>query len=426
MSVWKELRPHMLPAVIMMFLLLQVLFLVNMCYLYATQLRSPTRYHHFNVLYVDYDQGVIGKSIWDAYKRLRGDSFPTFLPASLSDYEEESSIRDAVCRGDHWAAVYSNRFASEGLATALANGSDIPTSLKYVWNGVRYPVFSQAGIYANFLRLIEDTRSLYYSHNGSAVVETANLSNPAIRQAFLDPIHAREINIKETDHGTRVFHNTVSMAMPIIQQFFFILALNGISTHFGAFSKLSWKTNGIIRLIASLLYTFIGGLLMASYIRAYKEAWTLNGSEFVFTWMILWFLMHINFLFFDVATAFIPIQFMPFVVLTWVILNIASTISPFEINPGFFRWGYALPSHEAYQLLIQVWSGGCNNQLYRALPIMFAWWIIEIPAAVYGMQYRCKAASNEETMIGHLHQGTDAGFQHQEGKACEGGTVTHG
>lgn len=205
-----------------------------------------------------------------------------------------------------------------------------------------------------------------------------------------------------------------------------MLALNGISTHFGAFSKLSWKTNGIVRLLASLLYTFIGGLLMASYIRAYKEAWIFNGSEFVLTWMILWFLMHINFLFFDVATAFIPIQFMPFVVLTWVILNIASTISPFEINPGFFRWGYALPSHEAYQLLIQVWSGGCNNQLYRALTIMFAWWIIEIPAAVYGMQCRCKAASKEETMIGHLHQDTDAGFQHQEGKAGEGGTVTHG
>ena len=416
----------MLPAVITMFLLLQVLFLVNMCYLYATQLRSPTRYHNFNVLYVNYDQGVIGKSIWDAYQRLQTDSFPTLLPASLSDYEEESSIRDAVCRGKYWAAVYSNRFASESLATALANGSEISTSLTYVWNGVRYPVFSQAGIYANFLRLIEDTRSLYYFHGGSVVVESANLSNPAIRQAFLDPIHAREINIKETNHGTRVFHNTVSMAMPIIQQFFFVLALNGISIHFGAFAKLSWKTNGIIRLIASLLYTFIGGLLMASYIRAYKEAWTLSEGEFVLTWMILWLLMHINFLFFDVTTAFIPIQFMPFVVLTWVILNIASTISPFEINPGFFRWGYALPSHEAYQLLIQVWSGGCNNQLHRALPIMFTWWIVAIPAAVYGMQYRSKAASKEKARTGHLHQDTDAGLQHQEGKAGEGGTVSHG
>lgn len=417
MSAWAELRPRMLPAVVTMFLLLQVLFLVNMCYLYATQLRSNNRYHNFNILYVDYDQGVIGRSIWDAYQRLQGDGFPTLLPASLTFYEDESSIRDAVCRGEYWAAVYSNRFASKGLASALANGSGVPTSLTFVWNGVRYPVFSQAAIYANFLRLIEGTRSLYYSNNGSAVVGFANLSDPTTLQAFLDPIHSQEINIKKTEHGTRVFYNTVSMAMPIIQQFFFVLALNGISSHFGAFSKIPWRTNGIIRLIASLLYTLIGGLLMTSYLRAYKEDWSLNGSEFVLTWMILWFLMHINFLFFDVATAVIPIQFMPFVVLTWVILNIASTISPFEINPGVFRWGYALPSHEAYQILIQIWSGGCNNLLYQALPVMFAWWIAMVPAAVYGMHYRCKAAIKETD---HINQNPNTDIQRLEHKAGKG------
>ena len=239
----------------------------------------------------------------------------------------------------------------------------------HVWNGERYPVFSQAGIYPNLLRLIEATRSSYYSNNESAVVASANLSSPATLDVFLDPIHSKEINIKGTEHGTRVFYNTVSMVMPIIQQFIFMLALNGISTHFGAFAKLSWKTNVIIHLIASILYTFTGRLLMTTYIWAYREDWGLNGSRFVLTWMILWFLMHINFLFFDITTAFIPIQFMPFVVLTWVIFNVASTISPFELNPGFFRWGYALPSHEAYQVLIQIWSGGCNNRLYQAVPI---------------------------------------------------------
>jgi hypothetical protein len=106
----------------------------------------------------------------------------------------------------------------------------------------------------------------------------------------------------------------------------------------------------------------------------------------------MWLLMHINFLLFDITTAFIPIQFMPFIVLTWVILNVASTITPFELSPGFFRWGYALPSHEAYEVLIQIWSRGCNNRLYRALPIMFSWWIVGVPVAVYAMQYRCKTA----------------------------------
>ncbi|KAJ5852395.1 uncharacterized protein N7529_011780 [Penicillium soppii] len=396
MRAWKEIRPQFLPAMITMFLLLQVLFLVNMCYLYATQFRSTARYHNLSVLYVDYDRDVIGKSVFDAYQGLQGDSFPTLRLASSTEYPQEDDIREAVCRGEYWGAVYANPGGSEGLASALATGYRAPTSLTYVWNGVRYPVFSQAGIYANLLRLVEATRSSYYSNNGSAVVASTDLSSPASLGVFLNPIQAKEINIKGTEHGTRVFYNTVSMVMPIIQQFFFMLALNGISTRFGAFTRLSWKANSLIRLIASILYTFTGSLLMTSYIWAYREDWRLSGSRFVLTWMILWLLMHINFLFFDITTAFIPIQFMSFVVLTWAIFNVASTISPFELNPEFFRWGYALPSHEAYQVLIQIWSGGCNNRLYQALPIMFSWWIIGIPIAVYAMQHRCKAAMSEQ------------------------------
>ncbi|KGO46700.1 protein of unknown function DUF3533 [Penicillium expansum] len=322
MGAWKEIRPRFLPAVITMFLLLQVLFLVNMCYLYATQFRSTTRYHNFNLLYVDYDGSIIGKSVTDAYQQLRGHGFPTLLSESPNEYAQPEDIQEAVCR----------------------------------------------------------------------VAASTNFSNAATLKAFLDPIHAKEINIKGTEQGTRVFYNTVSMVMPIIQQFFFMLALNGISTHFDSFSKLSWKANGLIRVIASILYTLTGSLLMTGYIWAFRESWGQQGSQFVLTWVVMWLLMHINFLFLDITTAFIPIQFMPFIVLTWVILNVASTISPFELNPGFFRWGYALPSHEAYQVLIQIWSGGCNNRLYRALPIMFSWWIVGVPIAVYAMQVRCKAA----------------------------------
>ncbi|KAJ6143698.1 hypothetical protein N7471_003151 [Penicillium samsonianum] len=369
MGAWNEIRPRFLPAVITMFLLLQVLFLANMCYLYATQFRSSTRYHNFNLLYVDYDGGIIGKSVLDAYQQLRGDGFPTLMPESSNEYPQPEDIREAVCRGEYWGAIYSTESGSNGLESALADGSSPPTSLTYIWNGVRYPVWSQAAVYSNILKLIETTRSTYYANNGSSVAASANLSNAATLEAFLDPIHAEEINIKGTEQGTRVFYNTVSMVMPILQQFFFMLALNGVSTHFDAFTKLSWKANGLVRIIASILYTLTGSLLMAGYIWAFRESW--GDSE----------------------------EFMPFIVLTWVILNVASTISPFELNPGFFRWGYALPSHEAYQVLIQIWSGGCNNRLYRALPIMFSWWTVGVPIAVYAMQHRCKTAvASQETL----------------------------
>ncbi|KGO72671.1 protein of unknown function DUF3533 [Penicillium italicum] len=412
MGAWKEIRPRFLPAVITMFILLQVLFLVNMCYLYATQFRSTTRYHNFNLLYVDYDGGIIGKSVTDAYQQLQGHGFPTLLPRNSNEYALPEDIREAVCRGEYWGAIYTIEGGSAGLASALENGSSPPTSLTYIWNGVRYPVFSQSVVYSNILKLIETTRSTYYAKNGTSVATSADLSNAATLKAFLDPIHAKEINIKGTEQGTRVFYNTVSMVMPILQQFFFMLALNGISTHLDAFTKLSWKANGLIRLIASILYTLTGSLLMTGYIWAFRESWGQRGSRFVLTWVVLWLLMHINFLFFDIATAFIPIQFMPLIVLTWIILNVASTISPFEMNPGFFRWGYALPSHEAYQVLIQIWSGGCNNRLSRALPIMFSWWIVGVPIAVYAMKYRCKVAVAAQEALDSAALGSQSEAKH--------------
>lgn len=254
------------------------------------------------------------------------------------------------------------------------------------------PTISQSKIYSNILTLIQLTRSTYYASSASKVLASANLSNPTALETFLDPIQATQINIQPTNQCTRVFYNTVSLIMPIIQQFFFMMALNGISSQFHVFAKLGWKANGLILLCVSMIYTFIGALCMVGYVWAFKESWDVNGSQFVLSWMILWLYMHIHFLIFDILTAFIPMQYLPFCILTWVIMNVASSISSFELNPGFFRWGYALPAHETYQVLLQIWSDGCQDQSYRALPILFAWWIVGVAVVTYPTYYRCQAA----------------------------------
>lgn len=88
-------------------------------------------------------------------------------------------------------------------------------------------------------------------------------------------------------------------------------------------------------------------------------------------------------------------SFLPFFVLTWVILNVTSTIWPFELAPGFYRWAYALPAHEVWQVLIQIWSGGAVDRLYQALPILFTWEIVFLPLAVVALNHRCKVAERE-------------------------------
>jgi hypothetical protein len=111
--------------------------------------------------------------------------------------------------------------------------------------------------------------------------------------------------------------------------------------------------------------------------------------------MTYWLYMHINFGVLDAATAFIPVSFLSFFVLPWAILNVASTIFPFELSPGFYKWQYAVPGYNCFSILIQIWSGGCNNRLYRALPILFAWEVFGATAGVAGVFYRNSAAEKD-------------------------------
>jgi hypothetical protein len=155
------------------------------------------------------------------------------------------------------------------------------------------------------------------------------------------------------------------MILAIIQQFFFLMAINGINNNSGIYGRLKSSRIGVMRMIISIVYTLLSSLTVAGYIWAFRENWGVNGNQFVLTWMAYWLYMHVNFLVLDTVTAFIPASFLSFFVLTWVITNVTSSIYPFELNPGFYRWAYALPALEAYSVLIQIWSGGCNNQLYQ-------------------------------------------------------------
>lgn len=394
---WLHIRKPFLQAVIPCFVLLQLLFLGNMSYLYGTQFQDSSRFHRFNILFVDYDGGVVGQSVLGAYDMLKGNGFPTLVQHPVSKYPTAHDVRQAVCEGHYWGAVYPAPNASSVLATALSDEKaalsyNNSNSMTYIWNGARYPAFSMSAVYANLQTLTQVSRLAYNEINGTAVAKSIDWSNPAIARTLLDPISATEINIRPTNQGARVLYNTVSMVMPIIMQFFFVMGLNGISAGFQLFNKMKPQAVGLLRMTLSVAYTFIGSLCMSGYIWAFREHWHVNGVQFVLTWISIWLYMHVNFAIMETATTFIPMPFMPFFVLTWAILNVASTIAPFELNPGFYRWGYALPSHEVYQVLVQIWSGGCNDQLYRALPILFSWWVVTIAAAILSVHHRCATA----------------------------------
>jgi len=250
-------------------MLLQILFLVNMSYLFGSLFKSEHRVHNLHILTVDYDGGVIGKSLQGAITQLKADTFPTFDTENTNKYPAVEDIVRSVRKGEHWAAVFSHAGASERLAAALEGGDaaaayDPTNTLTYVWNEVRYPAMEDGTIKSSMSQLMAVARIAYNHINGTGALQTLNKNDPAALQVFLNPIQAGEINIMPTTQGTRVLYNTVGLVMPIIMQFFFLMAINGVSAEFKLYSHLPVLNNGIIRLVLSLSYTFVGSLCWAA------------------------------------------------------------------------------------------------------------------------------------------------------------------
>lgn len=389
---WRTIRKNFILTLAAAFLSLQMLFFGNMLYMHASQFRSTQRYHNLNVLFVDFDGSVIGQSVLDAYGKLQGDGFPTIHQRSPGMYPTPHDVRQAVCNGGYWAAVYANKDASRDLVNSITQGSNQSVGVSYVWNSVLWPPFTESGIHAKIETLLDATRQAYFARNASIMIRHMNLSSQDALDSFLNPVKTEEINILPTEQGARILYNTVSMVMPIIQQFFFMVAMNGIAEQFQIFTRLGWKVNFGLRMLVSYAFTLSTALCMAGYFWAYKEGWNVNGWQYILSVLVLWIYAHIHILMVDIGTAFLPLPLMPFCVLTWIIMNVTSTVAPFEISPGFFKWGYVLPGRVTYEILLQIWSQGCNNHIYRTLPALLGWEIIGSLIAPWGIFHRCNAA----------------------------------
>jgi len=352
---------------------------------------------------------VIGRAVNQAYEQLRGPGFPTLIQRDKGLYPSMEDVIGAVKDTSYWAAFVTNPNASDRIAQALqggqmAQGYNASGALSYVWNEVRYSPFSDEIFEANFEALSIATRLAYNMLNGTAALQLLNKEDPEALQVLLNPVMASSVNLMPTMQQTKLFYNTATMVMPILQQFFFLLILNGVSQNLQIYSKLPLYISGIVRGGLSVIFDSFAALCMSGYIWAFRENWDVNGNQFVLTWMLLWLLMHIHFLIIDACTAVLPLPGLPFFLLTWIIINITSSISPFEANPGFYRWGYSLPTNEAYTVLTDIWSFGNVPQLYRALPVLFAWWIAGICLATYGHFYRCHKAWKQDEKLDRLAQ----------------------
>ncbi|KAH7258799.1 hypothetical protein B0J15DRAFT_535711 [Fusarium solani] len=358
--VLKKARKHFFRAVATNFLYLQFLFLGLFCYVFASLFLQASHIHDLHVAFVDYDGGAIGQA-----------SFPSLIERSPSDFPTTTDLLEAVCKTRYWGALYE---ALTGSAAASAyNNTDV---MAYIWNEA-------------ILQLLSGAARVAYS-TGKGTGNITSVSGPAALSVFADPWELQSINIQPTTQGSRAIYNT----------FFYLGTINGLYAQFKLYARIDPYRIIVARNVISLSYTLIGSLCVISTIWAFKSGWHINGNQFVLSWVALWLFAHINFLTLDVFTIWLPPPFVPMALVSWIIFNVTSILLPFDLSPAFYRIGYMFPAHELYQVLIDIWSRGCNPQLHYALPILFTWELVTLILSALGVFRRCHFAMLGEELQG--------------------------
>lgn len=393
----RKSRAAFLKAAGISFLMLQLLFLGLFCYLFGAIWQQSNHIHNMHVAFVDYDGGVLGTAVRDAYKTLQGNNFPTLEEATSEKFPTAGDLKEAVCKTRYWGAIYISQGASERLANALPGGTAATTYnrsnvLTIIWNEARYSTIVDSDISGTMSTLSSAARVAYSAINGTGALQTLNSTDPAAISVFANPWQLTSINIQPTTQGSRLIYNTLVIILILIQEFFYLGTINGLYAQFKIYTKIYPHRIIAYRNGISLAYTFSGSLCVTGAIWAFRASWNVNANQFALTWAVLWLFAHLNFLWLDVFTIWTPPQYVPMAFITWIVFNVTSILVPFELSPRFYRWSYAMPAHEVFQTAIDIWSGGCNPQLYYALPILFVLEIIGLVLGAVGVYRRCHYA----------------------------------
>lgn len=416
----KPIRKAFMKGALLNFLLLQLLFLGLFAFIFGALFQQNRHIHNLSVLYIDYDGGLVGQSIREAYKSLEGDTFPTLLEEPASRHPVDG-LKEEICKARYWAALYTSPGASARLEAALSdsvstyNRSDV---LTFIWNEARYSATVDSAIAGNLQTLSSTSRVIYSTSNKT--IQSLSPSRQASVSVFANPWKLSDINIQPTTQGSRLIYNTLVIILILIQEFFYLGTINGLYAQFKIYTKFCPHRIIIFRNVLSLAYTFVGSLCVTGAIWAFRAGWNVNSNQYGLTWATLWLFAHANFLALDVFTIWLPHSYVPMALITWIVFNVTSILLPFELSAGFYKWTYAMPAHEVYQILTDIWSGGCNPQLYYALPTLFTWEVLGVALSALGVYRRCHyAVLGEEAAERAFNDRIDAAMDHERKRDAE-------
>jgi len=103
-----------------------------------------------------------------------------------------------------------------------------------------------------------------------------------------------------------------------------------------------------IRAFFAFIHPCLIGLSWAGWLYIFKNGAHLGTVQFFQMWCTIWIFSMINFQVIDGVCCLIDVKWMPFMILSWVITQIATVILPNSLANNFYRVDYFFPSYHVW------------------------------------------------------------------------------
>ncbi|EDO16795.1 hypothetical protein Kpol_526p48 [Vanderwaltozyma polyspora DSM 70294] len=309
------------------------------------------------------------------------------LPNSTVVNEELFKI---IHHEDYWFSVNIKENATQALINSLSNNNtqlfNASQFFEVGFESGRDPTNLRSAILPLAQAFESVYKRIYLSSLLPSIVNSTTSSNDPPSTEKL--ISASSLAFTYSDY--RPFVDAVDLAPLQVGAIYTIIltivqfALWG-KTH-GAFSqKLKIPQLIVYRIVVSVITLFFLSLFYCTISAVYKVKFTrtFGRGGFMVYWMSTWLVMLAvggaseNMVGLIIAYG---AQYIAFWILTWIILNISVTFFPLALDSSFYRFGYAMPVHNAVDIYKTIFLDLSKHKMGRNYGILCAWvalnWIL--------------------------------------------------
>ncbi len=368
------------------YLILSVILTVILSIYWGSYYKREQHYDNFRILVVNGDQSeingiqpIVGKTIEGVASNPRIQSIGKWLPGNFT---REETIEE-VHKQRYWAAIYVKPNISYQLYEAISQNN---TQFNVTENLVE--VIYETG---RDLLTMQSYVMIILKNFEKAFIQGFKQTYPVLLQELPDDAKTNAISFLSKpptfyyyDHRpvlSSVLLAPLQLGLTYLVVFAFFQFIMTIKIQLFLATKVQGFKYILLRIfISQVSYVVISlayVVLNAAYKLDYKA--TFGHSGFLVLWSISYLTMaSLGGL--NENVALLCFTYFPPLVGGWLVLlmatNVAPTVSPMALTNHFFRYGYALPIHNSYELVKVVFCNTYKGQMGRNFGILIAWVVL--------------------------------------------------